>query len=64
MKGYLLHASFLASAYELPKDTCKKVWKALHFISRNPRWNSGSTTASSTGVREDGADERQKDADR
>jgi len=37
VKGYLLHASFLASAYELPKDISKKVWKALHFFSRNPR---------------------------
>ena len=36
MANYLIEASFLDSAHELPKDTARKVWKALNLLSKNP----------------------------
>lgn len=36
MASYLIEASFLDSAHELPKDTARKVWKALSLLSKNP----------------------------
>lgn len=37
MDGFVLTPPFLASAYELPKDIARKVWKSLHFFLRDPR---------------------------
>lgn len=37
MASYLIEASFLDSAYELPKGTARKVWKTLSLLSKNPR---------------------------
>lgn len=36
MGSYLIEASFVDAAHELPKDTARKVWKALSLLSKNP----------------------------
>ena len=37
MANFVVEASFLASAYGAPKETSKKIWKALHLLASNPQ---------------------------
>ncbi len=36
MASVILHDSFLEAAYQLPKETARKVWKALRLFARDP----------------------------